>query len=249
MLTGHHILYTGVDSVAITASPFFSYDGSDLSWSGGTIGLTGSGTGTINSVIRFGDGTEYIQIDKTKALTLAGDTTVWDDLRIALEAVKLTGSKSPSYERVLNDSAESTGVYAYKFSGTTVNEVFFSAQLPHDYKQGSDIYPHVHFLPVDGNSGNVEFQLEYTWANYTDDFGATNTKTGYEATGERTNQHLICSLESIAGTNKTISSVLLCRLYRDPESANDSYGSAVFVLEVDFHYQRDSLGSYEEFSK
>jgi len=59
-------------------------------------------------------------------------------------------------------------------------------------------------------------------------------------------EHIIHPLGSIPGAEKTLSSMLVCRLYR---SASDSYGGDTGLLEIDFHYQIDSDGSRLEYFK
>ena len=51
---------------------------------------------------------------------------------------------------------------------------------------------------------------------------------------------------SSEGVKKTLSSMLVCRLYR---SASDSYGGDAGLLEIDFHYEIDSDGSRQEYTK
>ena len=46
------------------------------------------------------------------------------------------------------------------------------------------------------------------------------------------------------GVKKLISSMLICKLQRRSSDALDTYdGKSVYLLEVDVHYQIDSLGS------
>jgi len=53
----------------------------------------------------------------------------------------------------------------------------------------------------------------------------------------------------IDGTGKTLSSMLICRLYRDPADAADTYPQDVAFLQFDVHYEIDSLGSETEYGK
>ena len=52
----------------------------------------------------------------------------------------------------------------------------------------------------------------------------------------------------ISGAGKTISSILICSLKRDTGVAND-YASAAYLVEIDFHYEIDTIGSRTEAAK
>ncbi len=53
---------------------------------------------------------------------------------------------------------------------------------------------------------------------------------------------------AITGTSKTISSMLVCNVKRTDTGADDTWVSAVsgqlpLLLEIDFHFEMDTLGS------
>jgi hypothetical protein len=141
------------------------------------------------------------------------------------------------------------------------HEVFFTAQLPHRYEEGSDISPHIHWVPK-GNAGAanrcVRWGLEYTWANpgvtfpaatiiYTDATDdSTQTIQGEQLVASR---HYISAFSGISGTGKVISSMLVCRLFRNSSHADDGYLQEAGLLEFDFHYAVNSMGSSAEYSK
>jgi hypothetical protein len=43
--------------------------------------------------------------------------------------------------------------------------------------------------------------------------------------------------------------MITCRLFRDAEDVADTYTNFAGLLEIDFHYLKDMLGSREEFTK
>ncbi len=48
-----------------------------------------------------------------------------------------------------------------------VEAMSFTVQLPHNWKEGTTIFPHLHWMPkATASSGNVEWNFDYTWANY-----------------------------------------------------------------------------------
>jgi hypothetical protein len=167
--------------------------------------------------------------------------TFWEDLRVPASSIK-PGSASPTWATFKD------GTNTWHFSKVSDNEVEFSAQLPHAYKEGTDIYPHVHWSPTDTDTGNVVWKLEYTWANFEGTFPSTTTISVTDAADGTSHKHQIAILPTITGTSKTVSSMIICRLYRDV-SAPDDYDNSAALLEFDFHFERDSAGSDEEYVK
>lgn len=166
----------------------------------------------------------------------------WDDLRVPMNAQTKGGANDPGFDVFL----DTTRVYA--FSKAADEELFFSVQLPHTWKEGTDIGPHVHWAPKDTDTGDVVWALEYTWANRDATFPATTTISTPADAGDGTaykHQHVYFS--DISGAGKEISSMLVCRIYRDV--SEDDYDNDAFLLEVDFHYQIDTTGSLTEDAK
>jgi len=187
---------------------------------------------------------------------LTGDNTVWNDYMIPGTSVKATGNSPPD---LAGSFVGDNTLDLYVFDGNnTLEQVFFTIQLPHDWKEGSTIYPHVHFSPVSTNSADtatrvVRFGFEYTWANIGGTFGTTATlNLDSDPFVPNTSQwaHLLCkNATGIAGTDKTLSSMLVCRLFRDPADAVDTYPQDVAFLQFDIHYEIAGLGSSAEFAK
>jgi len=173
--------------------------------------------------------------------------TVWDDLRVPLETAKTRGAAVPDYTQYKDDGAASSGVYAYEFDDG--DEIYFSVQMPHSWKEGSTIYPHIHWTPssdVDP-SDNVGIGLEYAWADINEDFPAnTSAEERDIPTGvDNADAHLLHDIPEagIDGTGHTISSILLCRLYRQA-AVSDNYADPIWIFEFDIHYEMDMAGSY-----
>lgn len=182
---------------------------------------------------------------------LVGDgETRWDDLRVTLDK----GSNSAALD-YLNGSSGPQVWYFRNNQG--VESMSFTVQLPHSWKEGTTIYPHLHWTPRSSATGNVEWNFEYTWANYDavtpQVFPAITTNT-VVATGAFTaNSHNISPLSTsnigLDGAGKKISSILICRIWRNSGNTADTYNADAGVLFVDFHIQIDSWGSREEYIK
>lgn len=226
---------------------------------GGPLGLVDSDQAGLEN---------YTKITSDGSLSYVGNATRWEDLKIPVNAVtKKEGDTDPATFDVFVD-----GLAALKFKNDKDRSVFFTLQLPHGWKEGSNIFPHVHWS-VQSNIANPDTQgvvwsLEYRWASLAQKFNdnatspltlvsgqavaAPNAVGGVEAY-----EHVITPLNihsvdgllttGVDATGKTLSSMLICRLFRD---VSDTYsGDDVFLLEIDFHYQVDSDGSNQEYTK
>ena len=106
-----------------------------------------------------------------------------------------------------------------------------------------------------GTAGHVvKWAMDYTKAKIGATFGATSNISGTAIVGGGditvADEHMITSLTAIAMTGDTISTVLICRLYRNSSDAADTYAGTAGLLYVDFHFEIDSIGgSADEFTK
>ena len=106
--------------------------------------------------------------------------TYYEDLRTPATALQGQGANDPVFAFFQNDGAGSGGVYAFQFSPTIGQDLFFWLQLPHAWKEGSTLYPHIHWGPMTAQAGNVRWALEYTIAKPGDPFPLT-VVDGFEA--------------------------------------------------------------------
>ena len=199
----------------------------------------------------LGGTTNGVKIDKGGELTLIGTATRWDDLRVE-PVVRGTGAKNPSFAVWLN------GVYLYDFDDATAGsekEVWFSVQMPHSWKEGSTVEPHVHWTnKTAGTAGQViRWGIEYTKAPIGGTFGATTTIYGTTIVGGGditvANEHLLTDFAGVDMTGDTLSTVIACRLFRNSSNAADTYTGTAGLLYIDWHYEIDSMGSKTELAK
>ncbi len=210
---------------------------------------------TYETEVRFGSGANYTHINDDGEIRTYGTAQSWEDLRIIPGAFQFAGSADPT----LGDwqpAGSGATFKVYKFLKN--DEVFFTCQIPHNYKEGSDIKPHIHWTP--GNRGNEEngnnvgWKMDYSWADRNVTFGASATVSLTDACSGIDDQHEKTASGNITGTNKTISSMLVVRLYRSDTGADDTWVGATsalspILLEFDIHYEIDSLGSDLELTK
>lgn len=172
--------------------------------------------------------------------------TAWDDLRVTVNSVKVPTVNPPAWA-----DYKGSQVLAFEDQAVAGNEeiVYFSVQMPHSWKEGTDISPHVHWLAEDDTAGNCRWKLTYSWANINGTF-ATETPIYVDgASGAAADKHVLSAFADIAGAGKTLSSMLLCSLSRNSSHANDTLnGKDAYLLEIDFHYEVDKFGSDNEFT-
>ena len=179
----------------------------------------------------------------------------WDDLRIVPGAFEFSGSADPSLGAWQPQGAGAT-FQLYIFQKN--DEAFASVQMPHNYKEGTDLKVHLHWTPRDrGNEENgntVGWKVDYTVSNINSAFPASSTADLSDACSGTDHQHEITSSVTVSGTGLTISHMIMLRIYRTDTGADDTWvGTTVAqspaLLEVDFHYQIDDRGSQDETSK
>jgi hypothetical protein len=179
------------------------------------------------------------------ALPYNAVTPQWDDLRVPVNT--LAPGATPADPIVYGPSG-AVRIRGFNGAGTT-ESLDFAAQMPHGWKEGTDLEPHIHWCPTTNNAGNVIWRLDYYWLNVNGTIPAeTQIDTGAVAAGGVAWTHLVAELPAIVGTGKLLSSMLMCRIWRDP-TGSDTYPDDAGLLEIDFHYQQDAMGSRQEFVK
>lgn len=163
----------------------------------------------------------------------------WDDLFVPLTTTRLGSNSKPDFDF--------TNI-GYLFPQNDATEIlYFIIQMPHRWKEGSTVYPHVHWRQAANQQ--VTFKLDYKWynigeapaANYTTYTMATNAV----AYSSGTIGQLTKGTDGIAGTGKTLSSIIICKLYRQ----DNVYTGDALTDQFDIHYQIDSFGSRQEYVK
>ena len=178
-----------------------------------------------------------------KNATFDGDfellDTFWTDLVMPLTQTRQGANSLPTF---------STTEIAYEFPQNDVTEIlYFVVQLPHGYKEGTGVFPHVHWKQTQ-NLAPV-FKLDYKWFNVG---AAVPAEFSTYVMDELALPYVSGSIqqinyndEPIAGTGKTISSILLCKLYRD----DNVYTGDALAYQFDIHYEIDGFGSATEYTK
>lgn len=144
-------------------------------------------------------------------------------------------------------SLDGTGIKISAFDGAgTLEESSAHKELNHDYKEGTDLYFHLHCRPTTAAAGDIRWFMEVyiTEAN-----GPTvrfnNTLSVVVATRLVAWDTIIVSVGTVAGANLKIGDQVDLRLFRDPTDPLDTYGADAAVSTFGYHYLVNSLGSRE----
>jgi hypothetical protein len=199
---------------------------------------------------KFGDrDTNYTNFDSTGHQTMVGNARPWRDQVNDALGIKQNGND------VTTNSTEST----VEFSTTAdLNDyLHVNIQLNHDKDLTSSIYPHIHFFQDQNAVPN--FLLQYRWqvdlASKTTAW--TNLKCNTLAvsyTAGTINQIAYANPISVP-VGSTLSDIVQFRVIRDNANTStvfsgaDPYSGAVGITSFDIHFQINSLGSDEQYSK
>ena len=193
----------------------------------------------ISNSLSAGSTVDYFNVDDGGNVRLNGEATTWTDMLVPLTQSKVGANLKPDFNYT---------EIAYEFPQNDITEyVTFTLQLPHSWKQGTTIYPHVHWKQTQNLT--PVFKMDYKWFNIGDLVPATwsthimnNLAKSYLGGSlHQINDNPI----GIDGIGKTISSMLLIKLYRD----DNVYTGDVITYQFDIHYETDSFGSNIQYVK
>ncbi len=175
---------------------------------------------------------------------LIGEATCWDDLSVPLTRDKQGQSSKPDYDF--------TNLGLLFPQNDTGEIVYLVLQMKHAKKLGSDIKLHIHY--IQNSSDKPIFDVEYKFYNN----GATvpgswTTVSTNDTDGDKGvftyisgDLLQIATFPAIAApANETVSANFEFKLYRND---NDMNGD-VLTKYIDIHYEINTLGSPEEYSK
>lgn len=171
------------------------------------------------------------------------DKTFWDDIILPPDILGARRTAPDRYDLTPN-------IDVYAFNGTTViEEVSGSFEIPHTYKEGSDLRPHIHWGPTSTAVNNVKWQMAYSLADVGEVFSSETVINAIAETGGVTDEHQVNEFGIIPGTGIRIGTIVNFRLFRDPTDSQDTYTDDAFLVGLGVHYQIDSAGSIGIFSK
>lgn len=224
--------------------------GTAIEGEGGDVGVYGrsdKGVGVLGSSGAFGDPVagHYTSFDVKGHMLMNGDASVWKLLNIHINQ---GGFGSNALNRPTL-SAFVSGLQVLSFDANTMNELIFYVPMPFDYKEESEIFARVHFVPMGsaGSASAIRWGLEYSWQNIAGAAAGTSTKIYSASKYPNENfvgfKHYTTDFASISGTGKLRGSYLICRIFRDAANVLDTFGNGAGLIGLIIRYQANELGS------
>jgi len=177
-----------------------------------------------------------------KAGTAIFTDTVWEDIFIPLSITK-PGGTAPTW------AAFHGNLKQYTFA---INDyVEGSFEVPHSYKEGSDLNVHVHIV-TNGAEASTEarYSFEYWIADMNEASTATATLTSADkALTNADGHHEYVDIGDITGTGFKIGAII-CFLFKRVALVGGTNPAAdPFVVSLGVHYEQDTVGSRTEVAK
>ena len=169
----------------------------------------------------------------------------WDDLRFPAQGINPPGPSDAPARNI------TTGLL--DFSGSADNIIAGCAQMPHEWRAGSIVRPHIHVMFPTAHATQVtRWKFEYNIASPNGDFtqlyGTYDTlSTITIANPNNVKKHVLGGFGDLDMTNFTESCCILWKITRlAGTDAADNHNALVPLLEFDIHYRRNKRGSVTE---
>ena len=201
-----------------------------------------------NSDPKFGDPygeANYTEFESNGTMVAKGSAICWEDIVLSVTSLGI-GASAPDLVEI-----NSSGIYTYAFDGLSTSEQLFGCfEVPHNYAEGTDLSPHIHWMPTTADAGDVKWCVQFYRVGTGDTFSTTPGEIcAVESTNETAWEAFTTASEIIDGSDISIAEQIAFRLYRDPSDAEDTYAHDAAVLTFGIHYQIDTLGSREIYTK
>lgn len=227
---------------------YYGTGGNPVVLNDGATGLTFSTNVLANNYYVAGPtGQQAIYLDGSNNLHLGGSasgtyyTPVEED---AIATLVVGGTNAASVAEV-----NSTGVYSYLLPNNQTRQIGFSVQLPHAWKAGSSVVPHIHYAPSNANTSNATLTLDYWVRSFGSAISVANTQT---ITASITPSgapfaHQIGSFGAVPMTGNTVSCIFGGKITRD--GGADAFTGDMYILSVDLHILREKMGAWVAYTE
>lgn len=183
--------------------------------------------------------------------------TMWDDIRFPLTAARLEVSSGRLEYNFFN------GAVGFQSNARYPNEpASMLCQVQHDWKLESSLKPHLHWIQQSADEPNWllaykilengdSLTIETDYSNHTLAIKSSNRFTYSSGNLLQFTEFPTISMLGIT----SVSAVIHFALFRDSNNTStlfadvDPSSITEYTFEFDIHYERDALGSRQEFSK
>jgi hypothetical protein len=198
---------------------------------------------------RFGGASDFAAFESDGTLVNTGAATTFDDRIGDALSLKVSGVG------ISTNAAEGTQDFAV--TANLSDYLYSNLQITHRWKIDSTIYPHLHFFQTVAGAPN--FLLEYRWQS--NDAAKTTAWTRllintlvFTYTSGALNQ-IARTASGITASGKNLSDIIQFRLYRDNANSSglfagvDPVAATVGIMSFDTHFELDTLGSRQQYTK
>lgn len=197
--------------------------------------------------LKVGVGPNYTNIDKFGTITFNGNSTTFDDVRGDALTLRQSGAGvSPNVTESTVDFTTGANLSDY---------MYFNVQIPHKWKIGSTVFPHIHWIQSQDTIPNLLIQYRWQINGGAKTTGWTNYKCNVPAyTYLSGNLNQICHDGGIlAPVGSGLSDEIQIRVLRDNANtstvfaSSDPVAATISIISVDVHFEQDKLGSDNEY--
>ena len=198
-----------------------------------------SGTKVYHVATEFADG-----FDGQDVNILSNGEYVWARHTTDLQVMNRDSINAPTI------SPFSSGFYGQFFSPTLMNEAYCEFVIPQDIAIATKVYPHIYTVPSNSASGVVRWGISYLLAKghgqQTFDVYPTTVYIDQAIPADSARKPLVAEvsvLDALLSNNIEPGSVLMCRIFRDAEHANDTYAHDIHAKSAGLFYMRGRFGT------
>ena len=191
--------------------------------------------------LALGSGANFTKVEADGTLEFNGAATVWNDINIGAGTLSGPPGKQPGIANFVDEVGADTGIATY---GLAVGEGLSGAlEIPHSYKEVSDIYFLVHWQGIAAPTGtdNVKFQLTYTVGQFETTLNAVTVIT-VETAFDTQYEIKRSDFAAITGTNFDMENQFLFTIERIA-AVGDAYGGEALIGTIGIHFEEDTVGS------
>lgn len=181
---------------------------------------------------------------------MAVPETLWVEDVIDLGCAHEPAANPPTWTKVKDNGAGSTGVFAWLFDAITEQSLEGSWSARRRRKSGAGIKPVLRFSPNGNGAGTIVWGLEYALANPDGTFGSTSIVYAILAVAANAQyDHLVAKFDELAGASIDMGASVLFRVFRATGHGSHTLTDDAFGIELAFNYQQSTPGSDLEYLK
>ena len=185
-----------------------------------------------------------IKVYSDDGKTVELQAIVYDDQQVVLGTVKLVGVSDPTWK-------DFKGGKVLAFNKSQDNIIYFTLQMSHKLKLGTNIEFHIHtacpLSPAPG-SDVARWVLTVSKIEIGSNFPAESTYSKNQ-TVTAGDKHEYTEITNNISSSSEVSAIALCSLKREGTHENDTLDADIYLLALDAHIEIETVGSRQELVK